>query len=340
MQQAILVADQQEERLSSLPVGVDTTRASRELRKSASAVAREPAVRQPQPAAVEEEEEEPAQIDLEPEDEADTLALEAAAAEAEAAVVARAQRADAVNVGVGRPLSSAPLSCRGGGTADGEPSAASGKENDDGMGPEANLRIQKAKLAVTLEELERLKQLLAKKSEQMAATEQAVRELQQKASLLSRSEKSLQNALEKERMASAEGTKKAEALERELGLLKKDSGESAKREKTQGAEQRSKDIRLNRALEELERTRSMLKRLKEEKDATGVSSRAETQKLAAENMRLRKRQSELILAFKKQAKLIDVLKRQKLHVEAATLLSFTEEEFSKTLELGEQLALA
>ena len=30
----------------------------------------------------------------------------------------------------------------------------------------------------------------------------------------------------------------------------------------------------------------------------------------------------------------------KLHVKAATLLSFTEDEFSKTLELGEQLALA
>ena len=61
-------------------------------------------------------------------------------------------------------------------------------------------------------------------------------------------------------------------------------------------------------------------------------------RLAADNNRLRKRQGELLLAFRKQAKLIDVLKRQKLHVEAATLLGFTESEFTKTLELGEALA--
>ena len=134
--------------------------------------------------------------------------------------------------------------------------------------------------------------------------------------------------------------RRAETLERELSLLKRQGDDAAKREKTSGADARSKDVRLNRALEELERTRAQLKQLKDERDGAGVGARNEASRLAAENTRLRKRQSELVLAFKKQAKLIDVLKRQKLHVEAATLLAFTEEEFSKTLELGEQLALA
>ncbi len=48
---------------------------------------------------------------------------------------------------------------------------------------------------------------------------------------------------------------------------------------------------------------------------------------------LEKQRNDLLSAFRKQMKLIDILKRQRMHVEASRLLSFTEEEFLKTLNL-------
>ena len=222
-----------------------------------------------------------------------------------------------------------------------ETAAGSGiidEADSEQVGGEASERYQKARLTVALEELEKVRGLLAAKSQAVTEAVANVKELQQRVSQLERAERAAQVSLEKERMNSAEQQKRADALHRELGLARKDGDESAQREKSAGAEQRSKDVRLNRALEELERTKAQLQALRDDRHGAGQGARAESTRLAAENSRLRKRQSELLLAFKKQAKLIDVLKRQKLHAEAATLLGFTEVEFARTLELGEARA--
>jgi len=52
----------------------------------------------------------------------------------------------------------------------------------------------------------------------------------------------------------------------------------------------------------------------------------------ADVRRLERQKSDLLSAYRKQMLLIDLLKRQKLHIEAARLLSFTEEEFTKVLD--------
>lgn len=53
----------------------------------------------------------------------------------------------------------------------------------------------------------------------------------------------------------------------------------------------------------------------------------------ADVKRLERQKAELLTVLKKQARLIDVLRRQRAHLEAAQLLSFTEEAFMKTLDV-------
>ena len=58
----------------------------------------------------------------------------------------------------------------------------------------------------------------------------------------------------------------------------------------------------------------------------------ENEKLIQENKKLEKQKNDLYAAFKKSLKLCSILKKQKVHLENARLLAFTEEEFKNLIE--------
>ncbi len=91
--------------------------------------------------------------------------------------------------------------------------------------------------------------------------------------------------------------------------------------------------RLNKALEEVEKYKSLLHKGTidhKERQETIKKANAELQQ---EIKKLEKQKNELHLAFKKQQQLIVVLKKQKIHIQAATMLQFTEAEFVKAMDM-------
>ena len=94
-------------------------------------------------------------------------------------------------------------------------------------------------------------------------------------------------------------------------------------------------MRLQRALEDAEKAKAALAAAKARGRDEGDDARKERDKLEQQVRRLERQKAELLGAFRKQLKLIDVLKRQKVHMEAAKMLAFTEEEFMRTLDWGQ-----
>lgn len=76
---------------------------------------------------------------------------------------------------------------------------------------------------------------------------------------------------------------------------------------------------------------SALVQAREQDQKTVVQS--DHNRVVNENRKLERQKAELLAAFRKQMKLIDVLKRQKVHIETARMLQFSEDEFMKALEM-------
>ncbi|CAH3103780.1 unnamed protein product [Pocillopora meandrina] len=202
------------------------------------------------------------------------------------------------------------------------------------MGSEATIRFLKAKLRVMQEELDRVVEECNKKDEKKSTIEKKVKELTEEQGRLQKTNQGLQSQIDKYKKLYDDCKHKNDGLEQQLVSLRKDL-DSIQREQKQSASNKNvTEVRLNRALEEAEKYKTALQKAKSQSKDSGEQDRKRIDQLLAENKRLEKQKNELMAGFKKQMKLIDVLKRQKMHIEAAKLLQFSEEEFVKALDWG------
>ncbi|KAG1684510.1 hypothetical protein DVH05_011024 [Phytophthora capsici] len=203
----------------------------------------------------------------------------------------------------------------------------------EGLGLEATVRFQKARLRVLQDEADTATAQAEKLLTAQSALKTEIENLKAENVALTKKNQQTQQLLDKQRELSAAQEDKQRILEGQLASAQARVDDSQRAEKLTSQQFRAKDVRLNRALEELEKVKAQLQDEKRSHSEQMVA-KAEYDQVVRDNKKLDKQKGELLAAFKKQMKLIDLLKRQRIHMEAAKMLSFTEAEFSKTLELG------
>ncbi|XP_054983037.1 testis-expressed protein 9 isoform X1 [Sorex araneus] len=202
----------------------------------------------------------------------------------------------------------------------------------DDIGTEAQIRFLKAKLRVMQEELDNVVCECNKKEDEIQNLKSQVKTFEEDCVRQQRTINLQQAQTEKYKTLFEESTKKCDRLQQQLSSVERELETKQRLQKQAASSQSATEVRLNRALEETERYKLELSKLRQNnKDITNEEHR-KIEALKLENKKLEKQKGELMIGFKKQLKLIDVLKRQKMHIEAAKMLSFTEEEFMKALE--------
>ncbi|XP_072471919.1 testis-expressed protein 9 isoform X2 [Notamacropus eugenii] len=202
------------------------------------------------------------------------------------------------------------------------------------IGTEAQIRFLKAKLRVMQEELDSLVYDCNKKEDEVRNLKTSLKDINEDRVRMERTINIQQSQIEKYKTLSEEANKKCDGFQQQLTAVEKELDNRKKLQKQASSSQSAIEVRLNRALEDVEKYKLELNKIKQNNKDLANEEHKKMEELKTENKKLEKQKGELMTGFKKQLKLIDILKRQKMHIEAAKMLSFTEEEFMKALEWG------
>lgn len=202
------------------------------------------------------------------------------------------------------------------------------------MGSEAQIRFLKAKLRVMQEEVDKLSHECHSGNEERKKLNLALKNATEEQTRLQKNNNAQQVQIEKHKKLLAEEKRKSESVGVQVQNLRKELDGLKREQKQTSVTHNATEVRLNRALEDVERYKSQLQKDKNSNKESAENDRREMERLRLDNKRLERLKNEMNTVFKKQQKLISILKRQILHIEAAKLLSFTEEEFVRALDWG------
>ncbi|XP_009427462.2 testis-expressed protein 9 isoform X6 [Pan troglodytes] len=163
----------------------------------------------------------------------------------------------------------------------------SGVSND--IGTEAQIRFLKAKLHVMQEELDNVVCECNKKEDEIQNLKSQVKNFEEDFMRQQQTINMQQSQVEKYKTLFEEANKKCDGLQQQLSSIERELENKRRLQKQAASSQSATEVRLNRALEEAEKYKLELSKLRQ---------------------------------------------NNKMHIEAAKMLSFTEEEFMKALEWG------
>ncbi|KAL4457618.1 hypothetical protein ABPG75_012483 [Micractinium tetrahymenae] len=203
----------------------------------------------------------------------------------------------------------------------------------------AAARLYAARLKAAQGDLEGLQAALKARDIKMGALEKEVQQLRADKAAWQKAQKALEAQAERGKRAAEEARARLAEQENAIKAVGMERRASQQERRQAEADVKAREAKLAAALEEAQRLRRALEEAKGAAAARAGVSREEHARVAAENRQLvaqaRGAKQELAVALKKAGRLIDVLRRQRVHLEAAALLQVSSRELAEALQ-GQQ----
>ncbi|KAJ3294694.1 Golgin sub A member 2 [Borealophlyctis nickersoniae] len=231
-----------------------------------------------------------------------------------------------------RPVATGSRSTKPSSFADTHHTLVGGGKSEGGeSASETAHRLLQAKLQVLQEEFGQVVAERDAKDTAIALLEEKLKIMDDEKSKLTKSFNALQSSLTTQQQNHQTLQTTHTSTLATLAAVQKQLDTLTRAHRTLENECNAKDVRLNRVVEEVDRCKAALSKSEADaKEKLEVSKRTQD-RLLADIKRLQRQKTELLAAFRKQGQLVGVIKRQKMHIEAAKLLQFTEEEFLRAL---------